>query len=615
MSAPANDVVIGTVLGGYRLVKKIGQGGMGEVYLAEHTRIVRRAAVKLLRRTLSAEPELVQRFFAEARAASMIRHPGIVEVLDCDVHTDGTAFIVMEYLEGGSLREHLRRRGTLVGNCSDLATVGAQIANAMAAAHAHGIIHRDLKPDNVLLTAGATQQRAPRVKLLDFGIAKLLSTEASPTETRTGTVLGTPRYMSPEQCRGQRDLGPASDIYSLGCMLFEMACGRSPFTQDSVAELMAAHLEKQPPIPSHVEPRVPAALDALVLQMLSKDPAQRPTQMGEVETRLNDIGRAFDASAPTVPDAAQKTELSAHGPGQLAPTDVRPQTAGAYGRSSPRQMTLSTWLSSRSARLVLPSMFVTMVIGASALYYTWTQRQVRSMRAALESRLTLAGEVPTPAACATSDAGSLRRLLKAAALLLPEAGPADPAGALSQLADSEAGTAETWAMLARGRLAAADNAAALEAARRATALCPAYAAAHYLAGKAAHRLGRLDVAEAEYRQSLSGHENFVMPRFNLALLQLKRGEAATAVTTLSEVIERRPDAQAFLVRGQARLDTGDLAGAVSDLTQATQRDPQSGDGWSLLGTARARQGAYEEATAAFCRAKALGVAAVAQNCR
>jgi formylglycine-generating enzyme required for sulfatase activity len=282
--------MIGETLGGYRVLKEIGRGGMGAVYLAEHTRIDRKAAIKVLLPEFSANAEMVQRFFSEARAASMIKHPGIVEILDCDVHASGVAFIVMEHLEGESLGAALARARSLAGDLPSLVEIGAQIANAMAAAHGRGIVHRDLKPDNIFLASQLEPRRPFKVKILDFGIAKLVADGERPmVETRAGMVMGSPFYMSPEQCRGEADLGPASDIYSLGCILFEMECGRPPFALASAAELMAAHLAQAPPLPSSVEARTPAALDALLAAMLAKSPRERPAGMEEVEARLRDI--------------------------------------------------------------------------------------------------------------------------------------------------------------------------------------------------------------------------------------------------------------------------------------------------------------------------------------
>ncbi len=180
---------------------------MGEVYLAEHKYIARRAAIKFLLPELAGSGEVASRFFSEARAASLIHHPGIVEVLDCDIHKDGRAFIVMELLEGESLRSYIERNGKCDGDPAGALAMCWQMAHALAAAHGKKIIHRDLKPENVFLHVRAgVSPFEPIVKLLDFGIAKLQIAGGGATKTRTGQLLGTPLYMSPEQCRGSRQL-------------------------------------------------------------------------------------------------------------------------------------------------------------------------------------------------------------------------------------------------------------------------------------------------------------------------------------------------------------------------------------------------------------------------
>ena len=186
----------------------------------------RKAAIKFLLRDLSNSAELVGRFFAEARAASVIKHPGIVEVLDCDVH-DGRAYIVMELLRGESLREYIERVRSVGRDEMGVLGVFRQIASALDAAHAQGIVHRDLKPDNIFLHVrrGALAQPSS-IKVLDFGIAKLMGTRRGRhRRRRTGQLLGTPFYMSPEQCRGARQIDRRTDIYSLGCILYEVFCG------------------------------------------------------------------------------------------------------------------------------------------------------------------------------------------------------------------------------------------------------------------------------------------------------------------------------------------------------------------------------------------------------
>jgi serine/threonine-protein kinase len=280
--------MIGENFGGYTVVRQIGAGGMGAVYLAEHRRIERKVAVKVLLPEYSNNQDMLARFFAEARAASIIKHPGFVEILDCDVHPNGRAYIIMEFLEGESLGACLQRNVSLANDFPGLIRIAADMANAMTAAHENGIVHRDLKPDNVYL---AIDPRTPGavVKILDFGIAKLVSTTGIGSQTQAGMLLGTPRYMSPEQCRGQGGINHLADIYSMGCMLFEMVCGRPPFDSDNPAELIAAHLTQEAPRASQFEPRVPPALDDLIARLTAKDTARRVQSMAEIEALLRQI--------------------------------------------------------------------------------------------------------------------------------------------------------------------------------------------------------------------------------------------------------------------------------------------------------------------------------------
>ena len=270
--------MIGETIGSYKLLARLGVGGMGEVYLAEHKYIARRAAIKFLLPELSRSKEVVVRFFNEARAASLIQHPGIVEVLDCEVHTDGRAFIVMELLRGDSLRSYIERKGKLDSDMAGALAICRQMVSALAAAHAQGIVHRDLKPDNVFLHVAAGRPPVePIVKLLDFGIAKLQGDGEAANQTRTGQLLGTPLYMSPEQCRGARLVDSRSDIYSLGCIMFEIFCGRPPFVAPGLGDLMIAHVTQPPPDPLEFAAGLPPAVRQLLLRCLKKEPADRPT--------------------------------------------------------------------------------------------------------------------------------------------------------------------------------------------------------------------------------------------------------------------------------------------------------------------------------------------------
>ena len=261
---------------------------MGEVFLAEHRHIDRKAAIKVLRSELSTNDDVVARFFSEARSASLIKHPGIVEIVDCEIDQRGRAYIVMELLDGESLAHCLERVGNLDFS-SSLGIVG-QIASALSAAHPNGIIHRDLKPDNVFLVSTPNADTPLSVKVLDFGIAKLVAHETGEKgRTRTGSLLGTPLYMSPEQCRGAGKVDHRTDIYSLGCILFEMLAGRPPFIREGSGELIAAHLSETPPDIISLEPSLLPELGNLVMRMLAKDPAARPQTMLEVVQSVETI--------------------------------------------------------------------------------------------------------------------------------------------------------------------------------------------------------------------------------------------------------------------------------------------------------------------------------------
>ncbi len=262
---------------------------MGEVYLAEHVHMGRKAAIKVLLPELSSKADVVARFFNEARATGLLKHPGIVEILDCDVHPSGRAYIVMEYLPGESLGEYLGRVGSFEKCPAVGAAIAGQIAGALAVAHEKGIIHRDLKPDNVLLTpaAGGGTPTRVTVKILDFGIAKLVGDDTGTMrQTRTGSLLGTPLYMSPEQCRGAGRVDHRTDIYSLGCILFESMAGRPPFIREGVGDLIVAHVSQQPAELAELIPSVSPVLSQLVKRMLAKDPAQRPPSMVDVVAEI-----------------------------------------------------------------------------------------------------------------------------------------------------------------------------------------------------------------------------------------------------------------------------------------------------------------------------------------
>ena len=290
-------------IGQYKILRTLGAGGMGTVYLGEHLLLGRRAAIKTLLPTLSSHREIVDRFFTEARAISTISDPGVVQIFDFGYHVDGTAYIVMEYLEGESLSARLDRLGKLPP--ADGLRIARQLASSLSSAHALGIVHRDLKPGNVFIIRDPEAHGGERTKILDFGICKLGDPEHAHA-TQTGTMLGTPVYMSPEQCRGAGKVDHRSDIYSLGCVLFHVLTGRPPFDCDSVGDFIAAHLKDVAPPPSELATELPPTVDALLARCLAKDPDERFQSMTELQSTLDQVvARISDSGvaepAPVVP--------------------------------------------------------------------------------------------------------------------------------------------------------------------------------------------------------------------------------------------------------------------------------------------------------------------------
>jgi serine/threonine-protein kinase len=291
---------INQTIGNYRVVRLLGEGGMGVVYLAQHPVIGRKVAIKLLHAVLARDQDIVSRFFNEARAIHMIAHENIVEILDFGQTNDGQPYFIMEFLEGEALSEAVAR-GAMPPD--QVAIIGSQMCRALAAAHAKGIVHRDLKPHNVQLVA--KPDGLVHVKILDFGVAKILTSPdgAQSVKTRTGSLMGTPLYMSPEQCKGAGALDHRTDIYSLGVMLFEMLAARPPFIAEGVGELFAKHMLEEAPQLLDFAPHVPAHMAAAVMKALQKEPRDRFESMEEFRKAL--VGEVKLAGVPARPGAAR----------------------------------------------------------------------------------------------------------------------------------------------------------------------------------------------------------------------------------------------------------------------------------------------------------------------
>jgi serine/threonine protein kinase len=264
----AGDPMLGQLVGSYRVAARIGRGGMGQIYKGVHPTIASRVAIKVLSADAVERPDLVERFFAEARAVNHIRHRNIVSTFDLGKLPDGRPYILMELLEGASLEALVRARGPLP--VAEVARVALQVLAALGAAHAAGVVHRDIKPDNVFVGHDGV------VKVLDFGIAKLRPEvgQGSPT-TRAGAMLGTPHFMSPEQIVG-RPVDGRADLYAVAATLFAAVAGRPPFDSSKLFELLRLHVEEAPPSLRTIRPDVPPAFEGAILAGLAKDPVSRP---------------------------------------------------------------------------------------------------------------------------------------------------------------------------------------------------------------------------------------------------------------------------------------------------------------------------------------------------
>jgi serine/threonine-protein kinase len=288
----------GQLFGNYRIVRLLGEGGFGEVYLAENPLIERRAAVKVLHTALARDVELVRRFLNEARAASAIRHRNIIEVFDAGVTPEGAPYILMEFLEGVSLQKRLADRGALA--LPQVLEIARQAGSALGAAHAAGIVHRDLKPENLFLVPDPVAPNSERVKILDFGIAKIrrVGGTGGTMRTQAGLIMGSPAYMSPEQCRDSADVDLRSDIYSFAIIVYEMLAGRPPYVAASGTEMLVMHLTATPGPLRELVANVPAHVEAAIKRALSR---AREDRFESVAAFMGALRGEAGAAAPSLP--------------------------------------------------------------------------------------------------------------------------------------------------------------------------------------------------------------------------------------------------------------------------------------------------------------------------
>src|SRR5918995_1547921 len=307
--------------GRYDVARPLGSGGMAEVFLARDRVLGRDVALKVLRRQFAGDGEFAERFRREARSAASLSHPNIVQVYDRGETDEGASYIAMEYVPGGTLKERISDRGPL--EASEAAALGAQVAEALGAAHDRGVVHRDIKPQNVLLTTRGD------AKVADFGIARAGS---SVTISKTGSVMGTAGYMSPEQALGEPATS-GSDLYSLGVVLYEALTGELPFTADNPIAVSMKHVTEPLRSPREIDPTIPEGMNALIVKLMAKDPADRYASASDL---ADDLRRVSSGLAPV---AAGKL-------GQPRPqrTAVAQNPTGKMPVARPRRRRRLPWL-------------------------------------------------------------------------------------------------------------------------------------------------------------------------------------------------------------------------------------------------------------------------------
>src|SRR5947208_11127428 len=320
-----SDSLIDTLFDGrYRIQRKLGAGGMADVYLAEDQELGRRVAIKILNGRHANDDQFIERFRREAKNAAALNHPSIVSIYDRGEAED-TYYIAMEFLDGRTLKELIVGRGAAPINVA--IEYARQILSALRFAHRHGIVHRDIKPHNALVDGDG------RVKVTDFGIARAGTSQM----TETGSIVGTAQYLSPEQARGG-EVDPRSDLYSLGVVLYELLTGKTPFDGETPVEIAMKHLSTPPKPPSKLRPDIPRELDMVVMRALAKNPDERYQSADEMEADLERVARGARVSATTSDTATQvlrRPAAAAAAASATAATMIAPPPASAAGAVPP----------------------------------------------------------------------------------------------------------------------------------------------------------------------------------------------------------------------------------------------------------------------------------------
>lgn len=568
------DSWTGRIVGGrYRLLRRLGQGGMGVVYEAEHQGMGQKVAIKFLHAVFSGDAEVVRRFHNEARSYARLVHPHAIQLHDFGADEEGNLYIVMEYLEGSDLRKVLQAEKRLPP--AEAFDVLLQVADVVQTAHQRGIIHRDLKPENLMLTRELTGYH---VKVLDFGIAQL--TDGTGGQTAPGMLCGTPRYMAPEQTEGL-ELDGRADVYALGLVLYEALVGSNPFEAPSVSQVLQK--QRTVPVPSlaEVAPLLPLGpeVDALIQRATAKRREDRYPSMLELARALAEVaGRPLPTPAPAgfgTDATLVRTEPMRPPAGPTAPARREPTTAPlpapvqapAPAQAAPPAPARAP--ASRRGRVAAVLGLALLLGGGGGAVAVWRSSTAEAQgqaRSTLDGFYATREEPAPPEACREPAGEGLRRLAAAAKL-----GPG--ANALGGLAPASP-EARYLAAVLEGRDAEAATAAE----------CPGFAAALNQAGTAAARRGGTQEAEARYAAALAAAPGFLKARFNRGVMRLQAGRPGEAAADLREVVAQHPK------DGAAHYALGLALAAVA----GTGEDPA------------ARQ--------AFCAAAALGHAPAVARC-
>ncbi|HSK72083.1 MAG TPA: protein kinase [Pyrinomonadaceae bacterium] len=405
----ADNLAKGYSLGHYRILKQIGAGGMGEVFLAEDTRLRRKVALKVLPENIASDKERLRRFEQEAFAASALNHPNILTIFEFGAENE-THFLATEFVEGETLREKLKNNE--IGLTEALAAA-EQIAFALSAAHSAGIVHRDLKPENIMI------RRDGIVKLLDFGLAKLIEKkETSPdteaetralVKTNPGVVMGTVAYMSPEQARG-KDTDERTDIWSLGVLIYEMVSGKLPFTGETTNDVIASILTREPPLLSHYVADAPAELQRIIGKILRKDRDERYQHIKDLWIDLKDLRQELEFQSKlersAAPNTSQAEEIKRDVDTQILTADkltgaettavsTKDLQAGANNSTSSAEYIVSSVKRHKTGTIIALALFVIALTGIGYGIYKWTAKENKpplSFQNAKFTRLTITGK-------------------------------------------------------------------------------------------------------------------------------------------------------------------------------------------------------------------------------